>query len=189
MFAMLNNGTYKKILIFLLCFIVLAMLAWFAYRKIYAAGYDKGKADGMAFAVAAYCQQNANTIVKEEAEKHHDSVSTGIAVNTTTTAKVLPKNENTAKYDVVVKTEKPKVTASVNGKEYVFDAKNDFLSVGNTTNAAISIKVPERKWSIGLGTDGRKAAYMVKAPIKGAVGVWIAGSGRDKVMGGLSISF
>lgn len=118
-----------------------------------------------------------------------DTVQTQAAVVTHTETVVRPKTTSDTA-SVVIKTDAPKVAATVNGKPYTFDAKSEVLQTGVKTYGTVNIRVPERRWVVGLGTDGRRAAYMVKAPIgKSAVGLWVAGAGRDKVMGGLSVSF
>lgn len=118
-----------------------------------------------------------------------DTVQTQAAVVTQTDTVVRPKTASDTA-SVVIKTEAPKVAATVNGKPYTFDAQTEVLQTGVKTFGTVNIRIPERRWTIGLGTDGRRAAYMVKAPIgKSAVGLWVAGSGRDKIMGGLSVSF
>lgn len=141
------------------------------YKKGYNAGYT-------------YALESMSVPVVQKPDTA--TVQTGVV--TTVEATVKPKPTPTTP-DVVITTEAPKVSASVNGKEYTFDAKSEYLQAGAKTSASISVKIPERRWTIGLGTDGRRASYMLKAPINGAVGLWIAGSGRDKIMGGLSVSF
>ena len=118
-----------------------------------------------------------------------DTVQAQTAVVTQTETVVRPKTASD-KASVVITTEKPVVTATVNGKTYDFKPQTEVLQTGVKTYGTVNIRIPERRWVVGLGTDGRRAAYMLKAPIgKSAVGLWVAGSGREKVMGGLSVSF
>ena len=121
--------------------------------------------------------------------EQQDTVQAQTAVVTQTETIVRPKTANDTA-SVVIATEKPVVTATVNGKAYDFKPQTEVLQTGVKTYGTVNIRVPERRWVVGLGTDGRRAAYMVKAPIgKSAVGLWVAGSGREKIMGGLSVSF
>lgn len=148
--------------------------------------YTIGKKDGYK---DGYKVGYADGIKIEETEKpKSDTVQTVAKVETTTTTTIRPKT-TADKADVVIKTTPPTVTASVNGKKYEFKPQNEILETGIKTTATLNIKVPERRWTVGIGTDGHKPAYMIKAPIRNAVGIWMAGSGRSKIMGGLSVSF
>ena len=151
-------------------------------------GYYYGKEQYKNGYNAGYTHALESMSVPIEVVQKPDTATVQTGVVTTVEATVKPKPTPTTP-DVVITTEAPKVSASVNGKEYTFDAKSEYLQAGAKTSASISVKIPERRWTIGLGTDGRKASYMLKAPIKGAVGLWIAGSGREKIMGGVSVSF
>lgn len=117
-----------------------------------------------------------------------DTVQTTAVIKTETQTTVRPKTK-ADKADVVIKTAPPTVTASVNGKKYEFKPQSEILETGIKTTATLNIKVPERRWTVGIGTDGHKPSYMIKAPIRNAVGIWMAGTGKDKIMGGVSISF
>lgn len=97
----------------------------------------------------------------------------------------MPYNGN----DVQIRTEKPVVTVSVNGKQQKIEQKTETADLQVKTESEVKIRIPERKWKIGIGTDGHKLAYMISAPLKDAVGVWVAGNGRNKIMGGVTISF
>lgn len=144
--------------------------------------YDLGYKEGWTAAIES-------TVVAPATPEVPDTVQTQAAVVTQTETIVRPKTANDTA-SVVVTTEKPVVAATVNGKPYTFDAKTEVLQTGVKTYGTVNIRIPERRWTIGLGTDGRRAAYMLKAPIgKSAVGLWVAGSGREKIMGGLSVSF
>ena len=119
-----------------------------------------------------------------------DTVQASVGVATTTTTTVRPKTkEDTA--SVVVKTEAPKVVATVNGKKYDFKPQSQVLDTTITTTGTINVRIPERRWVVGVGySKDKSVGYMLKAPIgKSAVGVWVAGSGKKNVMGGLSVSF
>lgn len=148
-----------------------------AYEKYYGprykAGYDAGYTDGY---------QERNRLVQKE-------IADAVAANTKTETKIVYQKVPYTGADVQVHTEPPKVTVDINGKKTDIVQHSETADLAVKTETAVKIKVPERRWSVGIGTDGRKAAYMIKAPIKGAVGAWIAGSGRSKIMGGLSISF
>lgn len=130
-----------------------------------------------------------STAYAPAAPERPDTVQAQTAVVSKTETVVRPKTASDTA-SVVVTTEKPVVAATVNGKPYTFDAKTEVLQTGVKTYGTVNIRVPERRWVVGLGTDGKRAAYMLKAPIgKSAVGLWVAGSGREKIMGGLSVSF
>lgn len=90
--------------------------------------------------------------------------------------------------DVQIKTEEPKVTVSINGKKQEIKKNVETADLAVKTETEVKLKIPERKWSVGIGTDGHKATYFLKAPIKNAVGVWVAGN-KEKFMGGISVSF
>lgn len=144
--------------------------------------YDLGYREGWTAAIESTAPVPAVPAVP-------DTVQTQAAVVTHTETIVRPKT-GADKASVVVTTEAPKVAATVNGKPYTFDAKTEVLQTGVKTYGTVNIRIPERRWVVGLGTDGKRAAYMVKAPIgKSAVGLWVAGAGRDKIMVGLSVSF
>lgn len=144
----------------------------------YKAGYDKGYVAGV--------ESVHNVPDKKEA----DTVQTVATVQTEAKTVVRPKTQPTEP-SVAVKVEKPTITATVNGKKYDFKPQSEVLDTTVKTTGVISVRVPERRWvaGIGYGKD-KKVSYMLKAPIgKSAVGVWIAGSGKSNVMGGLSVSF
>jgi len=144
--------------------------------------YDLGYREGWTAAIES-------TAYAPAVPERPDTVQTQAAVVTQTETVVRPKTAND-KASVVITTEKPVVTATVNGKAYDFKPQTEVLQTGVKTYGTVNIRIPERRWVVGLGTDGKRAAYMVKAPIgKSAVGLWVAGSGRKKIMGGLSVSF
>ena len=144
------------------------------YKKGYDAGYT------------ACAESMSVPIIVEK----HDTVQASTAVTTTVTASVRQK-QSTDKASVVVKTEEPKIVATVNGKKYDFKPKSEVLDTTVKTTGVINIRVPERRWVVGVGySKDKSVGYMLKAPIgKSAVGVWVAGSGKKNVMGGLSVSF
>lgn len=144
--------------------------------------YDLGYREGWTAAIESTAAVPATPEVP-------DTVQAQAAIVSKTETVVRPKTTSDTA-SVVVTTDAPKIAATVNGKPYTFDAKTEVLQTGVKTYGTVNIKIPERHWVVGLGTDGKRAAYMVKAPIgKSAVGLWVAGSGRDKIMGGLSVSF
>ena len=142
------------------------------YNAGYNAAYSKGYSDGYA---------DRNKLVAKE-------ISDAVVANSKTETKIvyqtIPYNGN----DVQVHTEKPVVTVKVNGKKQEVQQHSETADLAVKTETAVKIKVPERKWSGGIGTDGKKPMYMLKAPVKDAIGVWVAG-GSHKFMGGLSVSF
>ena len=137
------------------------------YEKGYDAGYSAGYAE-------------ANRLAEEKPKA--DAVTT----QTKTETKIVYQKVPYTGTDVQIRTEEPKVTVKVNGKETSVKQKTETADLAVKTETAISVKVPERRWSVGIGTDGHKAVYMLKVPIRGAVGAWASGN-RD--MGGLTISF
>ena len=148
-----------------------------AYSRYYMARYDEG-----------YAHALETVAVPIEVKK--DAVQVATAVQTTTQTVVRPKQSKEAP-SVVIKTEEPKIVATVNGKKYDFKPQSEYLDTTVKTTGVINVRIPERRWvaGIGYGKD-KKVHYMLKAPIgKSAVGVWVAGSGKKNVMGGLSVSF
>ena len=143
------------------------------YRAGYDAGYKIGYDDGY---------KNANALKQKEIA---DAVQAHSRTETKIVYQKIPYNGN----DVQIKTEKPVVTVSVNGKQQEIQQKTETADLAVKTETAVAIKIPERKWKFGVGTDGKKPAFMLSAPVKGAVGVWVAGSTNKKIMGGVSISF
>lgn len=138
------------------------------YKDGYNAGYSKGYSDGY---------EDRNKLVDNSTVK--------------TETQIVYEKIPYAGHDVQIKTETPKVTLSVNGKKQEINQKTETADLAVKTETEVKLKIPERKWTFGVGTDGHGVSYMLKAPVKDAVGVWIAGTGgRDKkVMGGVSISF
>lgn len=155
-------------------------------------GYQCGKSDGYDIGYKKGYGEAIAVVTPKPVQKT-DTVSTGVAVQTTTTTSVRPKTQQEIKENapaVQINTKPPTVVASVNGNKYEFKPQTEILQTGVQTTAAINVKIPERRWSIGLGVGkNKKPAYMLKAPIKGAVGAWIAGQDKHNVMGGISISF
>lgn len=147
------------------------------YDKGYAAGYDAGY---------TACAESMSVPI----EVKQDTVQVGTTVSTCTETYVKPK-KNKEEPSVVVKTEAPKIVATVNGKKYDFKPQSEYLDTTVKTTGVINVRIPERRWvaGIGYGKD-KKVHYMLKAPIgKSAVGVWMSGSGKSNFAGGLSVSF
>lgn len=142
------------------------------YKPRYQAGYDVGYTDGY---------QERNRLAQKEVA---DAIQSNTKTETKIVYQTIPYNGN----DVQVTTEKPVVTVSVNGKQQQVQQHSETADLAVKTETAVAIKIPERRWTFGVGTDGKKPMYMLKAPISGAVGAWVAG-GRHKFMGGVSISF
>ena len=142
------------------------------YNNGYNAGYSKGYSDG-------YSDRN------KLAEKQ---LADAVTANTKTETQIVYQTIPYTGSDVQVHTDPPVVTVEVNGKKQEVVQHQETADLAVKTETQVKIKVPERRWTFGIGTDGKTATYMLKAPIKGAVGAWVAG-GKGKVMGGLSISF
>ena len=163
--------------------VVLGVVGYLLYGRGYQSGYIAGHKDGEAAAVAAYCQA-------ADKPSKPDTVTVQSGVATTAQVAVRPRTDKEKESPAVqVTTEPPTVAVAVNGQKYDFKPQTEILTTGIKTTAAINVKVPERKWSVGIGTDGKKPAFMLKAPIKGAVGAWVAGSTKNKIMGGITVSF
>ena len=142
------------------------------YNDGYNAGYSKGYSDG-------YEDRNKltdNSTVKTETKIVYQKVPYSGA-------------------DVKVNTEPPKVTVEVNGKKQEVIQKQETADLAVKTETEVKIKVPEKRWSIGVGySDDKSVGYMLKAPLKVGknsdnLGLWIAGSGKKRIMGGISVSF
>lgn len=178
----LNILKEYKIELFLLVLGIVGVIVGYQCGK--SDGYDIGYKKGYGEAIAVVTPKPVNK---------PDVVSAGVAVQTTTTTTVRPKTQQEIVSNapaVQINTKPPTVVASVNGNKYEFKPQSEILQTGVQTTAAINVKIPERRWSIGLGVSkNKKPAYMLKAPIKGAVGAWIAGQDKHNVMGGISISF
>ena len=156
--------------------LILVPLACYYYGKIkyddgyktgYNAAYSKGYSDG--YADKGKLVDNGTSTVKTETKVVYQKV---------------PYTGN----DVQITTPPPTVTVSVNGKKQQIQQKTETADLAVKTETAVKIRVPERRWVFGVGTDGKKPMYLLKAPISGAVGAWVAG-GSHKFMGGVSISF
>lgn len=181
---MLNILQNKKVLIAMITSLLVVTAVWYFGKLRYDDGYTAGYKAGESAAIVAF------TKPKEDTPKPKDTVAVQTGVATTAHVTVRPRKETEAQAPAVqVKTEAPTVAVAVNGKKYDFKPQTEILETGVKTTAAISVKVPERRWSIGLGTDGHKPAFMLKAPVSGAVGVWVAGSTKNKIMGGVTVSF
>lgn len=169
----------KSMLIILAGIVSCLLLGSYCYGKdCYKDGYSQGYDAGWAAA-----QEQLPKAQKP------DTVEAIINAKTETVTAIRPKTSPTEPA-VIVKTEAPKVEARVNGKTYEFKPKTEVLDTSVKTTASLNIRIPERRWKLGIGIDNRKKpAYMLSAPIKGAVGVWVAGSDKDRIMGGVSISF
>lgn len=159
--------------------VAIALCGGYYYgTKQYKAGYDKGYVAGV---------ESVHSVpIKEKP----DTVQTVATVQTEAKTVVRPKTQQDTA-SVAVKVEKPTITATVNGKKYDFKPQSEVLDTTVKTTGVISVRVPERRWTAGIGYGkDRKVSYMLKAPIgKSAVGVWVAGSGKKNFMGGLSVSF
>ena len=170
----------KSKLILIAAVIALLIGGYFYAAERYDAGYNVGHTDGYNKGYSdGYADRN-KLVAKE--------ISDAVVANSKTETKIvyqtIPYNGN----DVQVHTEKPVVTVEVNGKKQEVQQHSETADLAVKTETAVKIKVPERRWSVGIGTDGKKPMFMMKAPVKDAIGVWVAG-GSHKFMGGLSVSF
>lgn len=170
----------------LLCAVVFATVVGYGcYRVGHGLGYKDGERDGYnsGYNVGYHAgYEDKNRLVAQSIPDH---VTAGVRTET----KVIYKTVPYAGSDVKISTPPPVVDIEVNGKKTQIQQKQETADLAVKTEASVKIKIPERKWSAGIGTDGKRVAYMLKAPVRGAIGVWVAGSGREKVMGGVSISF
>lgn len=141
----------------------------------YSSGYDVGYRDGY---------QERNRLALLDNGKAADTVQNHTKTETKIVYEKIPYTGN----DVQIRTEKPVVTVDINGKQQKIQQKTETADLAVKTETAVKIRVPERRWVFGIGTDGKRPMYMLKAPVSGAVGAWVAG-GSHKLMGGVSISF
>lgn len=165
-----------NILLFILCIVIAIGSYVYGKNNGYKDGYEHG------YAVAL---ESITPIEKPKS----DTVQTAVAIKTETETHVKPKTSEKQE-DVVIKTTPPVIHASVNGKKYDFKTQSEYLNTEIKTTGVINVNLPERKnvFGIGYGKD-RKVSYMLKVPVKNAIGVWVAGSNKNNVMGGVSISF
>lgn len=144
------------------------------YKEAYDLAYSKGYSDGY---------HDRNKLAEQQAKD-------AVTANTKTETKIIYKKIPYTGTDVQVRTEKPVVTVEVNGKKQEVVQHSETADLAVKTETAVKVKIPERRWTFGIGTDGHKATYMLKVPVSGAVGAWVAGGGRDRrIMGGVSVSF
>jgi Zn-dependent metalloprotease len=169
---------YYKVIIAVVL-VIGAVIAGYMYgKKQYNAGYDKGYDIGYKDGY-----EERNMLASKEKP----------AVQTVTETKVVYKEIPYNGTDVQVHTEKPVVTVSLNGKEQKIEQKTATADLAVKTETNVKLKLPEKRWSAGIGTDGKNVAYMLKTPLKVGkntdnLGMWVAGT-KGKVMGGISISF
>lgn len=133
----------------------------------YNEGYSKGYSDGYA-----------------DKGKLQDKPSADVQTETQIIYQKVPYTGS----DVQLTTPPPTVTVEINGKKQELQQKQETADLQVKTEATVKLKIPERRWVVGAGTDGKRPMFMLKAPVKDAVGVWVAG-GKGKVMGGVSVSF
>lgn len=147
----------------------------------YTTGYENGHKTGYDAGYSAGYSDRNKLVDKPTAD--------AVTAHTKTETRVIYQKIPYTGSDVQVRTEKPVVTVSVNGKQQEVKQHSETADLAVKTETAVRVKIPERRWKFGIGTDGRKPAYMLSAPIKGAVGAWVAGSGKNKIMGGVTVSF
>ena len=158
----------------IICLLILG--CYFYSEERYSAVYDIGYKDGYSKGYSdGYADRNK---LAEES-------------NIKTETKIIYEKIPYSGTDVQIKTEPPKVSLEINGKKTEINQKSETADLAVKTEATVKLKIPERKWTAGIGTDGHGVSYMIKAPVKDAVGIWLAGSsGKDKkIMGGISVSF
>lgn len=162
--------------------VAVLLLGLYVYKRAYDSGYERGYDAG--YTACAESMSVPIQVVKP------DTVQASVGVATTTQTYVRPKTQQDSA-SVEIKTEAPKLVATVNGKKYDFKPQSEVLDTTVKTTGVINVKIPERRWTAGIGYGkDHKVSYMLKAPIgKSALGVWVAGSGRKNIMGGLSVSF
>lgn len=168
----MNKWIIAGIIIVLCCLLGGYFYGKEQYSKGYSKGYEIGYSEGY---------QNANMFKEKE-------IADAVQANTKTETKIVYQKIPYTGNDVQIKTEPPKVTVEVNGKQQQIQQKTETADLAVKTETAVKIKIPERRWKFGIGTDGKSVAGMLSFPIKNAVGGWVAGS-KDKIMGGVSISF
>lgn len=168
------NKIITWIIVWILAFIGGYFFGQYRYNAGYKAGYNVAYGKGYTDGYADKGKLTDNSTVKTETKIVYEKI---------------PYNGN----DVQITTPPPTVKVSVNGKQQEVKQKTETADLQVKTDTEVKIKIPERKWKIGLGTDGKKMSYMLSTPapfVKNeAVGLWIAGTGREKIMGGVSISF
>ena len=116
---------------------------------------------------------------------------------TTATVEYTPK-QTAQDADIELTTPPQVVTVSVNGRKqtiekatderYTFDKNKLTYTQKSTTDLNITVPDSTRHWSIGVGVGRNGAAGLLRFPLRGHVGGWIAGD-RRSVMGGVSVNF
>jgi hypothetical protein len=176
----------KRYMYIAIAVVAVILTAYGCYRYGHSKGYADGNRDGYNTGYntgyhAGYEDKNRLVVA---------SVPDHVTAGTKTETRIVYKTVPYSGADVKVTTPPPTVTVEVNGKKTEVAQKQETADLAVKTETAVKIKVPERRWTFGVGTDGHKATYMLKAPVSGAVGAWVAGGGRDnRVMGGVSVSF
>lgn len=179
--SLLGNFGQKVYLI--IAVLVTCVIAFFAYNVGHRYGYSEGEKIGY-----------NNGYSKGYSDGYEDKGKlTENTVKTETKIEYvkIPYNGN----DVQITTPPPKVTVSVNGKKQEITQKQETADLQVKTETEVKLKLPEKRWSVGVGySDDKSVGYMLKAPLKVGknsdnLGLWIAGSGKKRVMGGISISF
>lgn len=162
--------------------VAVVLLGLHCYKRAYDSGYKRGYDAGY-----TSCAESMSVPIQVI---QPDTVQASVGVATTTQTYVRPKTQQDTA-SVEIKTEAPKVVATVNGKKYDFEPTTQVLGTTVSTTGTINVRIPERRWTAGIGYGkDKRVSYMLKAPIgKSAVGVWVAGSGKSNFMGGLSVSF
>lgn len=174
----------KKIIFVILTAVLVLFGMYTCFRHGYNKGYDKGFSVGYdAGFKEGY--KNGNALpVKEEPK-----------VQTVTETKVIYKEIPYNGTDVQVKTEKPVVNVTLNDKPLKpIEQTTSTADLAVKTETNVRLRIPEKRWSIGVGvSDDKSVAYMLKSPLKVGnsdnLGLWVAGSGKKRVMGGVTISF
>ena len=167
----------SKLFIFVVIVIAVVVGGYFYAERRYKEGYDVG-----------YNEAYSKGYSDGYADKGKLTENSTVKTETKVVYQTIPYNGN----DVQVTTEKPKVTVSINGKKQEIEQKTETADLQVKTESEVKIKIPERKYKFGIGTDGKRVTYMVSTPApfvtNDAIGLWVAGT-KGKVMGGVSVSF
>lgn len=171
----------QKIYLYFVVFALVGVACGYLYGEArFSAGKDTGYRSGYEVGYkAGYEERNRLDLVKVS-----DAVTGAVKTETQVIYRPVPYTGS----DVKIETPPPVVSVEVNGKKHEFEQKSSTADIAVKTETAVKIKIPERRWKFGVGTDGKNVAGMLSFPVKGAVGGWVAGT-RGKVMGGVSISF
>lgn len=176
----------KRYLYIALAVLLAALACYGCFRYGHGKGYADGNRDGYNAGYNAGYHAGYEDRNRLAVQSIPDTVTAATKTETKVIYQKIPYTGN----DVQIRTEPPKVRVEINGKAQEIVAQAETADLAVKTEASLKMQIPERRWTIGIGTDGHKATYMLKAPLKGAVGIWAAGGGRNnRICGGVSVSF